>query len=97
MLWFALIMHFVLLFSIASAVSNDGGVSGSSRSTARIILISTVFLMIDSLELFGLNTSTKQIQSPHRKQKQRTVMSIFEEMGPNYMCCAYWIDESSFW
>ena len=94
-----LLTWFLLLFSLTLAVSDNG--SSFAISSGRMIVISTIFLLIETPELFGFGggdmKTTKRYPSTHRKRKRRTVMSIFSEMGPHYVRRAYRMDGADFW
>jgi hypothetical protein len=65
--FFTVLLHFLLLFSIGIAVSNDGEYSSGSY---KMIIISTIFLMMEVPDLFGLEQQTpKTLRPPHRKRK----------------------------
>jgi hypothetical protein len=83
MCFFTALLHFLLLFSVGIAVSNDAEYSSGSH---KMIIVSTIFLMIEVPDLFGLEQKKlKTVRPPHRKRKHCSVSSIFDEMGPNYM------------
>ena len=95
MLPLTLLIYFLLLFSIASAVFSNGEYGTGSH---RMIVLSTIILLIETPNVFGLQpVLEKRKQSPARKHKRQTVMSIFNEMGPIYVCHAYWMEVDSFW
>ena len=97
---FTRLMLFLLIFSIATAIGID---ESSGTGSQQMIIITTIFLIIDSPELFGgLGLAPDNIKRyskprPHRHRKRRSVMSIFEEMGPNYVRWAYRMEQESFW
>jgi hypothetical protein len=93
--FFTGLLHFLLLFSIGIAASNDGEYSSGSY---KMIIISTIFLMIEVPDIFGLEQKTpKAVRPPHRNRRCCSVGSIFDEMGPNYVKQAYRMDSNSFW
>jgi hypothetical protein len=56
----------------------------------RMIIISTIFLMIEILELFGIKEILPKAPAPpHIVCKWHTVMGIFKEMGLHCVCRAY--------
>jgi hypothetical protein len=95
MLPLTLLTYFLLLFSIALAVFSNGEYGTGSH---RMIVLSTIILLIETPDVFGLQpVLEKRKQSPARKRKRQTVMSIFNEMGPIYVRHAYRMEADSFW
>ena len=86
-----LLLCFLLLFSAASAVKADA-------ESNRMIVLSTIILLIEDPGSFGLEPpKPKRQQASARKRSRRTVLSIFNEMGPVYVRRVYRMDADSFW
>ena len=65
-----------------------------------MMLITTICLMIEPPESFGdvgMKSEPPRPFRAHRNRVHRTVMSIFEEMGPTYVRQAYRMEAESFW
>jgi hypothetical protein len=93
-----LLALFLLFFLMATAMANEGLYNAGS---CQMMLILTIFLMIDLPDLFGglgfEESKERRQPRPHRKRVCCTVMSILTEMGPNYVHHAYQMHAESFW
>jgi hypothetical protein len=93
---FTLLVHALLLFSVTLATGSDGEYRSNSLW---MVCIATIFLIVETPHVFSL---VEEQASPrpllgHRTRNQRSVSSIFLEMGPTYVCQGYCMDEDSFW
>jgi hypothetical protein len=98
MCYIRLLMLILLFSSIELAVENAEELC--AMSSCQMMLITTIFLMINAPDLFGglgMEYEAPRQSQPHRTRVCHTVMSIFTEMGPGYVWHAYWMDAVSFW